>query len=146
MDAAVVDGVDVAVGLLLGARVVVGVAAALPAALVAAVLQHPAQTPTPPAEHLNIQDGEIHFDRSMILQDKDNNPVSIRVSWLNLLPESICNCVQGPAKEWSLGCVKRAPRPGEARTRESRNLGTVLWPISRFADCRNNLKTQQKSQ
>ena len=53
VDAPVVDGVDVAVGLLLGARVVVGVAAALPAALVAAVLQHPAQTPTPPAEHLN---------------------------------------------------------------------------------------------
>ena len=30
--------------------------------------------------------------------------------------------VQGLAKEWSLGCVKCAPRPEEARTRESRNL------------------------
>ena len=52
VDAPVVDGVDVAVGLLLGARVVVG-AAALPAALVPAVLQHAAQTPAAPAKDLH---------------------------------------------------------------------------------------------
>ena len=34
--------------------------------------------------------------------------------------------VQESAKEWSLGCVKRAPWQEEARTRESRNIGTIL--------------------
>ena len=37
--------------------------------------------------------------------------------------------VQGLAKEWSLGCVKRAPRPEETRTRESLSLGTILYLI-----------------
>ena len=34
--------------------------------------------------------------------------------------------LQGLAKEWSLGCVKRAPRPEEASMLESGNLGTIL--------------------
>ena len=34
--------------------------------------------------------------------------------------------IQGLAKEWSLGCVKRAPWQEEARTQESRNLGNIL--------------------
>ena len=50
MDAAVVDGVDVPVGLLLGARV--AGAAALPAALMSTVFKHPAQAPTPPTKDL----------------------------------------------------------------------------------------------
>ena len=56
MDAAIVDGVDVAVGLLLGALVVgAAVAAALPAALVPAVLQHARETPAAPAKDLDRQ-------------------------------------------------------------------------------------------
>ena len=39
--------------------------------------------------------------------------------------------IQGLAKERSLGCVKRAPRPEEARTRESRNLGTKVRKMVR---------------
>ena len=34
--------------------------------------------------------------------------------------------IQGSAKEMFLGCMKRAQRPEETRTRESRNLGTIL--------------------
>ena len=51
MVSSVLQGVDVPVGLLLGARV--AGAAALPAALVPAVLKHPAQAPTAPAEDLH---------------------------------------------------------------------------------------------
>ena len=60
-----------------------------------------------------------------MMQDKDNNPV---VGLICSVSQSVT--VQGPAKEWSLGCVKRAPRPREeARRRESRNLGPILEPI-----------------
>ena len=36
--------------------------------------------------------------------------------------------LQGWAKEWSLGCVNRAPRPEGVWRRVSRNLGTTLLP------------------
>ena len=50
VDAPVVDGMDVPVGLFLGARV--AGAAALPAALMSTVFKHPAQAPTPPTKDL----------------------------------------------------------------------------------------------
>ena len=63
------------------------------------------------------------FSLSLLLQVQPFKSFSQRKVHL---VTSANSSVQGSAKEGSLGCVKRALRPEEARTRDSRNLGTIL--------------------